>query len=410
MSTTWETKTKKFNKLNKNIHSEVLVIGGGLTGIWHAYLLSEIGIKVVVIDSKKLGMGATYMTTAFLNQEIDTNLTDLVKMFGKRQAKDIWTSHKKAIDIVEEVINEEGIDCDFERSSLWVYADNEDELKILKEEYRTADKLGFKTYIKKNNVLPFKNFGSWEIKKQAKFHPIKFLNGLVDACIRNGVEIYENTEAIKITGKDTLIIETDKGANVETKKIIIATYKPFNNNSTHFKKGMYVSYVLEINFPKGKIPYGMYLDMKYPYNYFRVDKLNSNYDRMIFGGADHRQEIKIPTENNFRALKDTMKNLFGDMSYKITKKWTGPILEPTDGLALIGEISPNQYVATAFSGNGMTYAPISATINRDLILKNKNRWITIYDPKRPFKLRPLLGKAEDYSREFWGGAVKNIFK
>jgi glycine/D-amino acid oxidase-like deaminating enzyme len=410
MATAWEIKTKKFKKLKGDIETEVLVIGGGLAGFWHAYLLSELGINVTIVDSKKLGHGATGVTTAFLNQEIDTNLTDLVKMFGKKQAKNVWLSHKEAIDIVEEVVNEEEIECEFERSSLRVYANNDDEYKILEEEYKTAKSLGFNTYLKRKNSLLFENCGMWEIKNQAKFHPLKFLNGLIDACLRNNVGIYEDTEVIKISDNGPIKIKIKTGNIITADKVIISTYKPFNNESTHFKKGMYVSYVIEATLPEGKIPSGMYLDMKDPYNYFRVDKLNSKSDRIIFGGADHRMEIKMSPAKNFKALQETMNNLFKGINYKIINKWTGPILEPIDGLALIGEIASNQYVATAFSGNGMTYSPMSAIINRDLILKNKNPWINIYDPKRPMRLKPLIKKAGDYTKEFWGGAVKNILK
>lgn len=410
MSSAWDIKLQSFPKLKESIKADILIIGAGLAGIWHAYLLSKKGKKVVVVEKKKIANGATYLTTAFLNEEIDTNLADLVSMFGKKIATEVWKSHEEAINLVDETQAKENIDCDFERASLYTYASDDGEFKILQEEFETASELGFTTFLKRNNDLSFKNCGSWEIPNQAKYHPLKFIRGLIDVCVNQGVIFYENTEVTKISGKDNLKVETKDGKVIKASKVVICTYKPFNNESTHFKKGMYVSYVLQSEIPRGRIPSAMFLDMKDPYNYFRVDNIDESKDRIIFGGADHRAEIKISKEKNFKALEETMKELFKGIPLKTTNRWSGPILEPTDGLALVGEIAPNQYVATAFSGNGMTYSPLSAMINTDLILGKKNKWSKIYDPKRPMKVRPLLKKAADYTKEFFGGAVKNIFK
>jgi hypothetical protein len=90
------------------------------------------------------------------------------------------------------------------------------------------------------------------------------------------------------------------------------------------------------------------------------------------------------------------------------KKWSGPILEPVDGLALIGKYAPHQYVATGFSGNGMTYAGISALLMTDLISGKKNPWTKVYDPKRKLTAKQLVKKGIDYTSEFFGGAVKNL--
>ncbi len=99
-----------------------------------------------------------------------------------------------------------------------------------------------------------------------------------------------------------------------------------------------------------------------------------------------------------------------NFDYKIIKKWSGPILEPSDGLALIGEIEPKYYVATGFSGNGMTYSAIAAMMFKDLISRKKSKWTPIYDPKRPLLSKKTVYKAKDYLEEFAGGALKNLLK
>ena len=107
------------------------------------------------------------------------------------------------------------------------------------------------------------------------------------------------------------------------------------------------------------------------------------------------------------SLEKYLKGLMAGRPYRITKKWSGPILEPSDGLPLIGHIKPHQYVATGFSGNGMTYAGVAATLLRDLLLGLENPWKTLYDPRRIPSLQQLLKKGKDYIGEFFGGAVRN---
>jgi glycine/D-amino acid oxidase-like deaminating enzyme len=96
--------------------------------------------------------------------------------------------------------------------------------------------------------------------------------------------------------------------------------------------------------------------------------------------------------------------------YSLTNRWSGPILESSDGLPLIGEYDEDLYVATAFSGNGMTYSAVSASLLTDLILGKQNPYTSLYDPKRPRKLSWYWEKGKDYFEEFLNGALRNNLK
>jgi glycine/D-amino acid oxidase-like deaminating enzyme len=179
-----------------------------------------------------------------------------------------------------------------------------------------------------------------------------------------------------------------------------------------FKKGMYYSYVYELEIPKGAIGEGLYEDDHNPYHYFRIDQ-GENNDRMIIGGEDHRKEIPIDQNRNFNALEKYIQETFPGLMYRIVKRWRGPILEPSDGLPLIGRYDdkePNRYVATAFSGNGMTYGTISGMLISDLILGKKNPWEDFYDPRRALPFKGIILKGRDYIEEFIKGVVKNIIE
>jgi glycine/D-amino acid oxidase-like deaminating enzyme len=409
---TWEDVKEKFpyGKLKSNLETDVAIVGGGITGILSAYLLAKAGKKVAILESSKLISSTTAYTTAFITQSIDTDLVDMLKIYGKQNSKLVLDSHGQAIDLIESIIKEERIDCEFMRCSNYSYANVPEDFEYLEEEKEAADALDFPIVLKKKNDLNFNNAGYLEIKRQAKFHPLKFLQGLIPKLQELGVLIYQDTEVTKISGNKKLTVNTKAGSIVKSEYVIVATYDPFNKpKNTFAKKGMYKSYVFEVQIPEGILKEGIYEDMENPYHYFRVDRMNG-FDRMIVGGEDHRRELKVPENKNFMALEQYLEKLLEGKKYTIVKKWAGPILEPSDGLALMGEYAPKQLIATAFSGNGMTYSAISAMIFRDIITGKKNSWVKIYDPKRRPTAKQLLIKARDYGEEFYQGAVKNMFK
>ncbi|MBA3550606.1 FAD-binding oxidoreductase [Patescibacteria group bacterium] len=416
MTTTWRKTVTEIDKpaLQSNVSCDVAIVGGGITGITTAYLLTKAGKKVVLIEKDDIRGDATAHTTAFLTHVIDTDLQDLIKIFGKENAHNVWQSHKEAIDQIEKIIQEEKIDCEFTRCPGYIFSVTEKDDKDLITDIELANELGFKLTHFKDEKLPFKNEGYALVPNQAKFHPLKYLFALQEIAEKHGAQFFEQSCAEEVTQQDdkTVIVKTTQGS-ISATHVVIATYDPFNHPKELFAhKGPYVSYILDIEFPKGVLVEGLYEDTNNPYNYFRIDP-QETFDRMILGGADHRKEVTMDPEKNFNALRDYFKTIFPQIEYKEANKWYGPILEPTDGLAYIGrfnEKKPNQLVAMGFSGTGMTYSMISACMFRDMIEGKKNAWEELYDPRRIPTFKQLWQKGVDYVGEFFGGAAKNIFK
>lgn len=405
---TWEIPFHNiWPKLKHNIEADVVIVGAGITGLFNAYMLSKAGLRVVVIEKRpNILTDTTMYTTAFVTHVIDTDIRDLVTMVGKSKAKLAYQAGLDAIKKISEIIEKEHIECEHKKVSLYRYAKTEKELEDLRKEYEILKEAGFDIELKTHDKkISFHHSGVLEYKNQAMFHPIKFAKVLAEQAEANGAKIFADSKVIDIH-KNT--VRTKEG-KVTAKHIIIATYYPLVHTKTHFKKGMYMSYVFEAEITKGVLPEGLYEDMHDPYHYFRVEAKNG-FDRMIVGGEDHRKEIKINPEKNFKALEEYVKTILPNDFYNITRRWRSGVLEPSDGLPLIGKIKPNMYVATAFSGNGMTYAAISADLIQDLILGKANPYRGLYDPKRIPSFKSLLKKGRDYTRVFFGGAVKNLLK
>ncbi len=400
---------------------DVAIIGGGLTGIVTAYLLSQSGKKVAVFEKDKIGFGATGLTTAFLTKLIDTDFRELAEIYDKGTAKLVAESHGQAIDMIERIVKEHKIDCEFMRVSNFVYANDEKEALELRGEEKTDQDLGLDIKFRDAKFgakLGFPNMGFLELKNQAKFHPLKYLFTLAEIAQSQGAQIFENTEIKEIRGRSNdsgpYILKNSRGT-VRANKIFVATYAPLGKK-LFFKKAFYDTYVFELETTPGVLKPGIYEDNMNPYHYFRVDRLSDNdhgmdMDRIIIGGEDHRSDVHVSPQKSWRALESYVHEKFPGLKYKIVRRWRGPIIESVDGLAYIGpHKDPNIFYATAFSGNGMTYAHIAATIVRDLVLGKKNPFSKIYDANRKPTLKQLAAKGRDYSEEFIHGALKNTFK
>ncbi|MBX4212270.1 FAD-binding oxidoreductase, partial [Candidatus Pacearchaeota archaeon] len=225
---TWNTiRMPHFSRLKSLIDVDVAIIGGGITGITAAYILSKAGKKVALLEKDTLCSGATGLTTAFLTQSVDTDFSELVEMYGTRKASTIAKSHQYAVDRVEDIIRKNKIDCEFVRCSNYSYALDENDAEDLQNETKVMKELGIKARFKEDNKLKFENHGYIEIPRQAKFHPLKYLSALSKISSENGAQIFEKTEVKEIRGNGPYALKTPSG-EVYAQQIIVATYAPFN--------------------------------------------------------------------------------------------------------------------------------------------------------------------------------------
>jgi glycine/D-amino acid oxidase-like deaminating enzyme len=392
--------------LTGSLKVDVAIVGAGITGLTAAYLLAKSGKSIAVFEGDTVGSGATAYTTGFLTQVIDTDLADAEKIWGVEIAGTVLDGHKAAIDTIEKIVKEEKIDCEFVRCPNYIYTTEPEE--ELENEHEAAKRLGLSAKLIKDPEIGFDAARAIEIKNQAKIHPLKYLKGLADVLATSGVKIFEHTCAKDIEAGTVLY--TEHGI-VEAEQIFFATHIPFEQPpGLFFRKGVYITYILELKLMKDAIPEGTYEDTSNPYHYFRVDNME-DHARVLVGGEDHRKDIPVPSKKNEQALEAFVKETFGHLHYTIVNRWKGPILEPSDGLPMIGPYEyRSTFYATGFSGNGLTHGTLAALMFADHVENRDNPWKKIFDPHRIPYLKGLLFKGRDYVEEFWHGAVKNILR
>ena len=401
--TPWESKRMpRFPRLKKGGHFDVVVIGGGITGLSAAYFLKEAGRKVCLLERSHIGSGDTACTTAHLTYVTDIRLSRLVKTFGEDAARLFWQGGLAAVDAIERIANEHDIRYEFRRVPAFLHAQlhgNRGEAKQLEDEADLAAKLGFDARFVRS--VPLVNRPGILFSNQAKFHPMAYLAGLAKAVHGGGSVISEETEAKEIES-DPLRVKSDK-LEIRCDYLVIATHVPMMGvtglvSATLFQTKLYPysTYAVGANIPRGQWAEMSLWDTSDPYYYLRIDsgqKSGQKTDYAIFGGGDHKTGQIDDTNRPFDDLTHTLKQLLPEAD--IDRRWSGQVIETNDGLPYIGETAERQFVATGFAGNGITLGTLAGMMARDAALKRENPWQKLFAVDR----KKIRGGTWEYLKE-----------
>lgn len=413
-------KVPVFPALNKNIATDVCVIGAGIAGLTTAYLLARAGKKVVVIDAIGIGAGETGRTTAhfFPPDEWYAGLED---SFGAERAGEISASFREATDLVESIIATENIDCDFERLPGYLFSLAENNEEEIEQEYQAAQRAAAEvTLLERVPGLSFDTGACIEFQGLAQFHPTKYLTGLANAIIKRGGQIYGDTRALDIETTDKQSQIKTTAGEIVAASVVVATNTPFNKETLllHTKQAAYQTYVIGMRVPKGSVPRLLLWDTGDPYYYVRLaqDDTQPEFDILVVGGADHKTGDDKYPEHRYNEIEQWTRERF-PMCLSVAYKWSGEFMEPADGVAFLGRNptgDQNIYIITGDSGNGMTNCTLGAMIISEFICGKEPKWENIYNPKRKIIhgfstfLREQADVAAKYGEWLSSGEVESV--
>lgn len=362
-------KRPKFEELKGDIKTDVLIIGGGITGILCAYMLKEAGVDCVLVEADKICMGITKNTTAKITCQHGLIYDKIIKRSGLDVARLYMNAQTDALKAYKKL--SKIFSCDFEEKTSYVYS-KYDKRKIIRET-EALERIGQKPIFSEKLPLPFNVSGAVGIENQAQFHPLKFLFAVAEK-----LPIYENTKVQEIR-PDGAICEKGK---IKAEKIIVATHFPFiNKHGSYFLK-MYQhrSYVLALE--SNETLNGMYVDENLKGMSFRSFK-----GAMLLGGGAHRTG---KNGGNWNEISEFAKKYYP--SSRELYRFATQDCMTLDGMPYIGQYSkntPSLYVATGFNKWGMTSAMVSAIILKDLVRDKENEYAEIFSPSRSI-LHPQL--------------------
>ena len=374
--------------------ADVCIIGAGIAGLTTAYLLAKQGRKVIVLDDGSVAGGQSQRTTAHLSNAIDDRYLEVEKIHGKQGAALAADSHTAAIERIESISRQEGIDCDFRRLDGYLFAPPEQSTDILEQEKSAAQRAGLADVeiVARSPLSAFDTGPCLRFPRQGQFHPLRYFAGLAAAIERLGGRIHSGSHVINVEGGQPAQVTTKQGPTVGAAAVVVATNTPINDRfAIHTKQAPYLTYAIGAKVPTGSVPAALYWDTLDPYHYVRLQPGIDGHDMLIVGGEDHKSGQANDQEVRWERLENWTRERF-PMSGSVDDRWSGMVMETLDGLAFIGRNPGNKdnvFIATGDSGMGMTHGTIAGILICDLIHGHNNPWSQIYDPAR----KPVWGMA-----------------
>jgi glycine/D-amino acid oxidase-like deaminating enzyme/nitrite reductase/ring-hydroxylating ferredoxin subunit len=383
MKTLWSANSEEavFMPLAENISADVVIIGGGITGMMTAHLLVKSGIRPIVLEALEIGEGTTACSTGNLYAVIDKRLHQVQSKFDTDTLKAVVESRTAAINMIESVIHEYLIDCNFSRMPWYLYNEHDPDDKLIEQEKKAAMTAGLDVFVEEQLPLPYQVKKAIRIENQAQFNPAAFVKELAKINEMEGVRIFTNTPVLEIEGAvSPFVLKTPKGS-VTAQKVIHATHTPKGIFPVHTALGPYREYAIAGKLRSGNYPEGIFWSTEQEHHISVRSYFRNEEKYILIIGLDHKVGQADDHFAYYRKLENYARSKFDFES--IDYRWSAQHYKPADGLAYIGEtLQNNVYIATGFSTDGLTYGSLSAMILSDILNGRQNPWAEMYNPKR----------------------------
>ncbi|WP_195988314.1 FAD-dependent oxidoreductase [Clostridium sp. D53t1_180928_C8] len=356
---------KQYNYLTKDIETEVIIVGGGVTGSILGYYFSKEGIKSVILEKSRIAHGSTSITTSLLQYELDSNLMALTETVSLDHAINSYKLGVKALDEIEKFIKKYGNKCDYIKRDTLLYTAKKLEIEELYQEYKLRKENGFNVKFINEDENPFSfdlKAGVYGIEGGAELDPFKYTHHLLEVACNNGLRVYENTPVIDVRyNKDYVEAITSYNHKVKGKILVLATgfnTKLFTDRNFGVKTYTYNIVTKPLNNIEGWFNNVLIRDNEDTYNYFRTTPDN----RIIAGGEDtpftDNFNPKIAIEK-YDILEQRVKNMFNKIdNIEIEYKYCGVFDSTKDNLGFIGKDPKNDklWYGLGYGANGILFA------------------------------------------------------
>jgi len=378
--------------------TDILIIGGGITGLTAALLLSRAGKDVTLLEAMRIGLGTTGNSTGNLYVTVDEHLSHIKKKWSAEVMQAIVSSRTAALRLVESTVQQHGISCDLSTQPFHFYAEqlDDDIEKFIAEEFEALQEAGLHPEMLSDAGLPFKTVKAIRVGGQAQFHPLKYARGLAKIISAN-CKLFENSRVTEID-EENGVVKTERGT-IKANKIIMATHTPKGVYMVHTVLGPYREFGVAAELKSGDFPGGIFWALGTPKHSIR--SYNTEGKRYVMAIGD---KFKTGQHGDSNAYIDDLKNYLknrvpvSDLEFV----WGGQHYRAADGLAYIGKHSDRMYFLTGFATDGLIYGTLAAMIVSDQILEKPNSWEETFKAGR---FTPLKS-AKDFIRENANNALQ----
>jgi glycine/D-amino acid oxidase-like deaminating enzyme/nitrite reductase/ring-hydroxylating ferredoxin subunit len=360
---------------------DVVVVGGGITGLTTALLVQRAGYRVGLVEADRIGLGATGRSTVKVTSGHTLKYSEIEQIHGADAARLYASSNQWAVEHIAALVEGFQIECDFEGRRNVVYAENAEEREAVLAEVEAEVRAGLPASFQEESDLPFPVTGSLVLEGQAQFHPLRYVQGLATAFTEEGGSIFEDTRVVDVEGGEPCVVRTQRG-EAKGSHVVVSTRFPIVNRGLMFAKmAPMQEYAVAGPVYGSRAPKEMYISAGSESPSLRT--FDDQGERLlIVVGEKHKVAEGEDEESRYARLAGWAAERFGvaDIHYR----WSTHDLWPIDRLPYIGRIGHEEpiYVATGFGGWGMTNGTVAAVLLRDLIVGTANEWADLYDPSR----------------------------
>jgi len=391
-----ETSNEKLNleKLTKNINCEIVVVGGGYTGLLCAInLIENYNLDVILIEAGKIGWGASSRNGGFCSfPPIKTSFKKLQKIYGKEETKKFFRNAVEGSNYTKDIISNYNIDCDVTGESNFIVAHHPNKFKQIKEQAEVyKSEFGIETELySKEEFNKFghggnEQFGALSYKPGFAINPLKFVNGITKYALSKKLKIFEHTLVDKINKNNGYYTLKSKEGSVKAKKVVVATngfyqeglVPQLNSRILPVISNIIVTRKLtdkEIDLHNFKT-FSPIVNTKNLLYYYR--KLPDN--RILFGTRGDFIGSDQSNLDRAKIMEKFFKNIFPDWaSISIDYNWRGLIAMSQKLTPSIGKIENEEiYYGFGYHGVGVSSAPWTGYQLSKLVFSSNSKNLNI---------------------------------
>jgi glycine/D-amino acid oxidase-like deaminating enzyme len=372
-----------YPSLRENLETEILIVGGGITGSLIAHQCVADGYKTILIDRREIGHGSTSATTSMLQYEIDIPLYQLIDLIGEEAAVQSYQACYKSIDDLNKIVKQVKSDCGFTKKKSLYFAALKKDVEWLKKEFEARKKIGFpvkwleaeeidKTFQLKNS------YGGILSEQGGSIDAFKLSHDILAYNHKKGLKIFDKTNIKNTTYKPSgITVTTEYGSIIKAKKIIYCNgFESTEIIKDNFVKLLSTYAIVGERFEDSlsNLNETLFWNTAKPYKYMRTTDDN----RLLIGGED---EDFVNAEKRDQLLNQKsdkltkyLKKILPDYDFRMDFVWAGTFGETKDGLPYIGKHPnfKNAYFVLGFGGNGITFSVIGMELVSAMLKERKH--------------------------------------
>lgn len=379
---------------------DVIIVGGGITGLTTAYLMKRTGKRVAVVERGRIAEDVTGHTTAKITALHSLIYRHLFRHFDDDAVKLYARLNMAAVLSIEEVVTALGVDCDFSRQPSFVFTEEDDNVKAIEQEVEAAERAGLPVKLVTESPLPFPIKAAERLDDQAQFHPRKYLLAMAGAIDGDGSHIFEQTSALMPKDKGPSLMTS--GGVIKGEALVIATQFPMRDNGYFFAKLFpYVDYALAFHI-KGDTPEGVYFSEDGMHHGIR-SQADPDGSLVIVSGGYNRTGQAKDVLAEYRALETYAHERFDITSLR--DFWMTMDYDTADGMPYVGKAPGDEhtYLAAGFGGWGMTQSMVAAELLTDLVTGQENPAAKVFDPGRLKPTPEMVEQGINISEQYAAG-------